>query len=104
MATRSTFSLPVSRFTTACVPRPPQPTRPAFRRSFDEAPRARARPDVATRNVRRENESEECIREHLNTPRYLSAHPCQRAARPGKPAAHWEKRAIPLTPFFVMLV
>ena len=40
MATSSTFSLPVSRSTTACVPRPPQPTMPA--RSFSlPAPRTR---------------------------------------------------------------
>src|ERR1700686_5257700 len=73
MATRSTFSLPVSRLTTACVPRPPQPTRPAFNRSLEEAPRASARLDVAARNVRRETDLEECIREHDITPHVASA-------------------------------
>src|SRR5271165_3586560 len=37
MAASSTCSLPVSRSTTACVPRPPQPTRPAFSRSLAAA-------------------------------------------------------------------
>src|SRR5579872_1233020 len=69
-ATRSTFSFPVSRFTTACVPRPPQPTSPALRRSLDDAPRARAAADVAARKLRREKLLEGCIwGHHITNPR-----------------------------------
>src|SRR6266851_3361376 len=64
IATSSTFSFPVRRFTTACVPRPPQPTSPAFNLSFEGAPRARAIAEDAARNVRRDKESETFICGH----------------------------------------
>jgi hypothetical protein len=43
-------------------PRPPQPARPAFNRSLEDAPRASAMADEAAMNVRRETESMDCIR------------------------------------------